>query len=480
MTYILVRLAFAFLSSKQWETAMSTTRRQFLGASLALGLAGCASYSAMSEHYPPIVFVHGNGDSASIWQTTLWRFESNGWPRERLHAIDLPYPLARDVDDKPQPGRTSAAEYAAYLKAEVEKVLQATGARQVVLVGNSRGGYAIRNYLRNGGAATVSHAVLGGVPNHGVWHSMAGLPDGSEFAGVGPVLTALNAPKNANGDEVTGPVQWLTIRSDGNDKYAQPDGLWLGKKGVATGITHAGPELKGATNVVLPRVDHRETAFSPAAFDAMYRFITGHAPATVQVVPESRVLLGGKVTGLGVSSTDPESGNFSNNLPLPGARLRIYAVDAATGVRQPATEVFAKTIGADGAWGPFQARPGTPYEFVIEAPGYATTHIYRSPFPRSSELVNLRPERIAAADRSAPALVIMNRPRGYLDPTRDQMSFDGQSPPPGVPPGAGVASSRIRPAGAPRTVVAEFNGERVVGRSWPLADNQVAVLELTY
>jgi hypothetical protein len=32
-------------------------------------------------------------------------------------------------------------------------------------------------------------------------------------------------------------VQWLTIRSDNNDKYAQPDGQWIGKQGVATGVT---------------------------------------------------------------------------------------------------------------------------------------------------------------------------------------------------------------------------------------------------
>jgi triacylglycerol lipase len=32
-------------------------------------------------------------------------------------------------------------------------VLQATGASKVVLVGNSRGGYAIRNYVQNGGGA---------------------------------------------------------------------------------------------------------------------------------------------------------------------------------------------------------------------------------------------------------------------------------------------------------------------------------------
>ncbi|MDB5882278.1 MAG: hypothetical protein JWP43_2156, partial [Ramlibacter sp.] len=109
------------------------------------------------------------------------------------------------------------------------------------------------------------------------------------------------------------------------------------------------------------------------------------------------------------------------------------------------------------------------------------THIYRSAFPRSSSVVNLRPERIADADKSAPAIVTMTRPRGYFDPARDTMSFDGQSPPPGAVPGAGVSTSKIKlTSAAPRSVVAEFNGERVVGRVWPAADNQVTVLELTY
>ena len=80
-----------------------TSRRSFLASTLALGLAACATGPSMTE-YPPIVFVHGNGDTAALWQSTLWRFESNGWPRERLHAIDLPYPLARDIDARPQPG----------------------------------------------------------------------------------------------------------------------------------------------------------------------------------------------------------------------------------------------------------------------------------------------------------------------------------------------------------------------------------------
>jgi pimeloyl-ACP methyl ester carboxylesterase len=455
------------------------TRRTVLAASGALALTACATRPAMTDT-PPIVFVHGNGDSAALWQTTIWRFESNGWPRERLHAIDLPYPLAREDDSRPQPGRSSIAEYTALLKSEVERVLRATGAARVVLVANSRGGYAVRNYIQNaGGDRTVSHAVLGGVPNHGVWHSMPGMNNGSEFAGAGPFLQALNAPKNAAGDEVTGPVRWLTLRSDGNDKYAQPDGLWLGKRGVPTGVTHAGPELKGATNIVLPRVDHRETAFSPAAFEATYRFITGRSPRTLDILPEERVVLSGKVTGLGLSSTDPASGGFQNNLPLPGARLEIFATVPATGERRGGA-VHSQVIGADGRWGPFTAQRGTPYEFVVSAPGYATTHVYRSPFPRSSSVIHLRPQRLAEADRSAPALVVLDRPRGYFDPTRDRMSFDGQTPPPGALPGAGVSSSRIRPTGPQRAIVGEFNGERIVGRNWPAAEGHLAVLELTY
>lgn len=268
-------------------------------------------------------------------------------------------------------------------------MLQATGARQVVLVGNSRGGLAIRNYIQNGGGdRTVSHAILGGTPNHGIWN-VPGRNPGSEFAGNGAFIQALNAAKNADGDEVTGPVKWLTLRSDNNDKYAQPHGRWIGAPDLQTNVTFAGPELKGATNVVLPRADHREVSFSPAAFAATYRFLTGRAPAT-ETVPEDRVQLSGKVSGLGVASTDAASGNFANNLPLPGARLEIFATDSATGERRGAA-AHVQVIGADGRRGPFAAQRGVPYEFVLAAPGYATTHIYRSPFPRSSSVLNLRP-----------------------------------------------------------------------------------------
>ena len=174
-----------------------------------------------------------------------------------------------------------------------------------------------------------------------------------------------------------------------------------------------------------------------------------------------------------------ERGTAPSNLPLVGATVEVFATDAATGERLGAV-LHHKTIGSDGAWGPFAAEASARYEFVIAAPGYATTHIYRSPFPRSSNIVGLRAEHIAEADKAAAAVVTLTRPRGYFGVPRDQISLDGQSPPPGVPSGtAGVASSKLRLTDAPgRAVVGEFNGERIVGRSWPLAGNHLTLLEL--
>ncbi|WP_411280868.1 hypothetical protein [Gemmatimonas sp.] len=42
----------------------------------------------------PVIFVHGNGDHAGLWDNVIWRFESNGSPASRLFAVDLPNPSA--------------------------------------------------------------------------------------------------------------------------------------------------------------------------------------------------------------------------------------------------------------------------------------------------------------------------------------------------------------------------------------------------
>jgi hypothetical protein len=85
---------------------------------------------------------------------------------------------------------------------------------------------SIRNYIKNGGATDVSHAMLCGTPNHGIFDSDESL--GNEFNGRGPFLRALNEGES----EVTPGVSFLTLRSDGMDKYAQADGRFLGKPGT--------------------------------------------------------------------------------------------------------------------------------------------------------------------------------------------------------------------------------------------------------
>jgi triacylglycerol lipase len=446
-------------------------RRLFLGLAAAI-LAACAPLAPREVPHPPVIFVHGNGDTAGLWITTLWRFESNGWPRERLFALDAPYPLGRADDAKPQEGRSGSAEHMALLAAEVERVRKLTGEQKVVLVGNSRGGNAIRNYVRNGGgAATVSHAILGGTPNHGVWSSAEYQP-GSEFNGASPFLKALNGPQGPDGLEVTPGVKFMTLRSDNLDKFTQPEGAWIGQPKMKTNTTHDGPALKGAENVLLPGRDHRETSFDPESFASTYKFITGE-PASTHIAAEDAPVLDGRITGF--------RGNDQTNLPLAGATLEVYEVSPQTGERLGAP-LHARVIGSDGQWGPFAARHNAYYEFVIAAEGFAMTHIYRSPFPRSSSVVHMRPVRLAEADKAPGSLVTMSRPRGYFGVGRDRMSLDGISPPPGLSPGVpGLSVSRVRiPEGSPRSVVAEFNGERIAVQSWPAQENHAVIAEFHY
>jgi pimeloyl-ACP methyl ester carboxylesterase len=417
---------------------------------------------------PPILFVHGNGDHAALWVTTIWRMESNGVPRDRMFAINFTDPLARTDDKVEQPGRSSTEDQRRELSDAIKELKRRTGAARVALVGNSRGGNPIRNYIKNGGGADVSHAVLCGVPNHGVYDWDDGL--GGEFNGRGPFLRGLNEGES----EVTPGTAFLTLRSDGIDKYAQADGRFVGKPGTPTGVTAEGPALKGATNLVLGAVDHRETAFHPRAFREIYKFIAGREPSRIEIVPETVVTLSGLVTGT--------PGGVVTNRPVSGASVEVYRVSADTGERIGGP-IHSSQIGADGRWGPAKVEPTWYLEIVLTSPGSTTTHFYRSPFPRSSDIVHLRAARaLGPADAGAGAVVLMSRPRGYFGLPRDVVLIDGKEPTdvkPGVPTDS-VTTARIPATEAGRAVVAIFNQERIVARAWPASENRIAVAELTY
>jgi len=437
-------------------------------ALLAVLLAPSAPAEARTAKSLPIVFVHGNGDNAASWMTTIWRFESNGYPRELLDAIDLRNPVATTRYDESEPTHSTPAEEMQQLAAEVAAVKKRTHAAKVILIAHSRGGTIVRDYLKNGdGAASTAIAILCGAVNHGIAISTAFLV-GSEFNGDSPYMRDLNGTL----DEVVPGVRFLTIRSDGNDKYAQSEGGFIGHPGVPTGLGPDAPALKGAENIAIPGIDHRETAYGPAAFAAMYRFITGHEPKTSDVRPEHAPRLSGRISGF--------VDGVPTNVGVAGATLEIYRVSPETGLHI-GNAVWRKVTGADGAWGPITVLPNADYEFILAVPGAPVTHIYRSPFARGSRYVDLRPELLAKDDKDAGAVVYMVRPRGYFGVGRDRIALDGALPPmiaPGVPsvPVGKIALS----AGPPRTVVATFDDESIPVRTWSIRDNQVSVAEFTW
>ncbi|MCD1644043.1 hydrolase [Aurantimonas coralicida] len=431
-------------------------------------VAGGPSVAAATpdEAVPPIVFVHGDSDSAAFWMPVLWRFESNGVPAERLFAVDIDHPAARLDDKVAQENRSSTEDAARAVAATVDRALAEAGADKVAIVGHSRGCQSARNYVKNfGGAARTATMVLAGCVHHGVYVN----PEertGSEYNGAGAFLTALNTPP-----AIPEGIPTTILRSDRFDLYAQPNGRFLGLPEQETGVSYDAPELDGAPTVVLDGADHRETASSPEALIAMYTAITGKPPARLEITPEERPQIGGEISGF--------ANGAPTNRPLAGATLDIFAVDARTGERL-GDAVFSQTVGEDGRYGPFRAAPDAAYEFVIAAKGYPLTRIYRAPFPRSTTLAHLR--LYPAPDLSAPGEIVgMMRPRGYFgiddNATLDALPIAGR--PENEPVPSVWRAAVAIPGDTPQTVTGGFDGEVIAARTSPDDPNDVVWIELT-
>src|SRR5260370_193482 len=436
---------------------MLISRRTILKGAAALplaagnfGLAALAQVppaASIAAEVPPILFVHGNGDHAALWITTLWRMESNGVPRDRRFGINFTDPLALTDDTKPEANKSSTQDQRRELGEAIKELKRRTGAARVALVGNSRGGNPIRSYIKNGGGADVSHAVLCGVAKQGVFDWDENL--GNEFNGRGAFLRGLNQGES----EVTAGTSFLTLRSDTMDKYAQPDGRILGKPGTPTGIGFDGPALKGGTNLVLGAVDHRETAYHPRAFREIYKFIAGREPDRIAITPEAEVKLSGLVTGT--------LGGVQTNRPVTGASGEVYRVSPDSGERIGGA-IHTSESAEDGRWGPAGVDPSWYLEIVLTSAGSTTTHFYRSPFPRSSDIVHLRAARpLGPADAGAGSVVMISRPQGYFALPPDVGLFDGKEPSvvkPGVPTDS-ISTLRLSAPQAGRPMVAMLHQE---------------------
>ena len=117
---------------------MSVSRRLILKSAGALPvLAGSFGVPAFAQtapaapapaDMPPVLFVHGNGDHAALWITTMWRMESNGVPREKMFAINFTNPLARIDDTVEQADRSSTEDQRRELAEAIKEFKSRTGA----------------------------------------------------------------------------------------------------------------------------------------------------------------------------------------------------------------------------------------------------------------------------------------------------------------------------------------------------------------
>lgn len=216
---------------------------------------GCRPSTA---HPYPVVLVPGTFESmAKNWATLSPDLKNQGYC---VFALD--YGVSNGVPAS-GPVTASAGELATF----VDRVLAASKAKQVDLVGHSQGGMMPRFYLGFLGGATKVHQLVGIAPsNHGTTATSAPVPlppagatpvpnpcaACDDQAAGSPFLTKLNSI----GDIVAGPS--YTVISTVNDEVVRP----------YTSQALAGP-AKRVTNIVIQKlcpldpIEHDQTPNDP-------------------------------------------------------------------------------------------------------------------------------------------------------------------------------------------------------------------------
>lgn len=269
----------------------------------------------------PVVMVHGFLASGDTWAKFHQLFTSNGYKPDQLYAFDWN-----------SLNQFGAAGTVQQLDAFIDKVRAKTNAPKVRLMGHSAGGGISYTYLSDAARAAKVDGYV---------HIGSAVQSGP--AGPGGSVPTLN--------------------------------LWSSADAVVQG-----GDIAGATNVQLTNKDHYEVATSKESFAAVWQFFHAQPPATLDIVPEPVVCIGGKIL------------YFGENTPLLNAKVEIYKVNPATGERLTADPWETWLSDSLGFWGPTNVEPNTNYEFVTTppAPGQRRIHYFREGFVHLNTLVYLR------------------------------------------------------------------------------------------
>lgn len=163
----------------------------------------------------PTLLVHGYLCNHRVWDNMTLALRDAGHPVLR---VDLE-PLFTSIDD-----------YVATLEQGINTLLSETQARQVVLVGHSMGGLAIRAWLRKHGPERVARIITLGTPHHGTHIAHASMTtNGTQMACQSDWLQALSASE----DDTKRALMHLAITAQDNVVFPQAEQILPGAQ-----VTH--------------------------------------------------------------------------------------------------------------------------------------------------------------------------------------------------------------------------------------------------
>jgi len=278
----------------------------------------------------PIIFVHGQNGAGDQFERQSMHFTSNGYPASWIVPFDY-NTAVRSGRRRGEPRPTGPYKNTTTdaLDALIDAVRKRTGFDKVNLVGHSRGTGESAAYLSDPTrAAKIAHyATIGGAD--------ATNPNGVPSIGISGMGDIRPGPAASNG----GKVGWMPAYQD-----------------------------------------HVMVCTSDESFWEVFTFFNGgEKPKTLKMTPEERPQIAGYVK------------SYILNIPLEGATVDVWAVKPETGARTSKKPLVTLPVDAEGNWGPYSAKNGQPYEFVVN--GTAATfapRFYRTPFTHSDRLVYFR------------------------------------------------------------------------------------------
>lgn len=210
----------------EFRATMLTSSWYMLRYRPAPFLAGTTS---ISDTPLPVLLVHGYGCNGGYWAPLRALLRREGI---RHDAVDLE-PFTASIDDFIEP-----------VEQGVRRLLAATGAPQVVIVGHSMGGLVARAWLRRHGPDNVARIVTIGTPHHG-----------TALAGFGIGENALQMRRDS---------AWLA-QLNGDDSAFRPvlTSIWSWHDNIIAPQDSC--RLPGAKNITFAGIGHVALGSDPRA-----------------------------------------------------------------------------------------------------------------------------------------------------------------------------------------------------------------------